>query len=167
MVAVTDGVMRHAVRHGHPRDRARRPRHQGCGQRYRGRPRVAVRNLRSAHHRRPGRLLLRRTSQAHPYCAHPRLRDRLARRRHRHRPPIISDIAPIRVFTAVYTLAFLTFAFGIAIQNWGREDAARIRVAQTEPPRHRPACRRPPAPRRPDRVRARRRGLGRYPDHCR
>jgi hypothetical protein len=47
---------------------------------------------------------------------------------------IIGDTVQIRVFTAIYTLAFLTFAFGIAIQNWGREDAAGIRAAQTRPP---------------------------------
>jgi hypothetical protein len=46
----------------------------------------------------------------------------------------ISDTTPIRAFTAIYTLTFLAFAFGIAIQNWGHEDAARIRAAQGPPP---------------------------------
>ena len=47
---------------------------------------------------------------------------------------IIGDTRSIRWFTAVYTLAFLTFAFGIAIQNWGYEDGARMRAAQAPPP---------------------------------
>lgn len=47
---------------------------------------------------------------------------------------IISDTAPVRWFTVLYTLAFLVFAFGIAIQKWGYEDRARIRAAQTPPP---------------------------------
>jgi hypothetical protein len=47
---------------------------------------------------------------------------------------IINDTAPIRTFTAIYTLSFLTFAFGIAIQNWGHEDGARMRAAQASPP---------------------------------
>lgn len=57
---------------------------------------------------------------------------------------MIADTAAVRQFTVLYTLAFLVFAFGIAIQNWGHEDAARIRAAQTPPPVIVPAVAVPP-----------------------
>lgn len=44
---------------------------------------------------------------------------------------IIADTAPIRVFITIYTLAFLVLTFGAAISAWGREDAARLRKANT------------------------------------
>jgi hypothetical protein len=44
------------------------------------------------------------------------------------------DTARIREITVGQTLVFLAAAFGVAMQIWGTEDAARLRNAQTPPP---------------------------------
>jgi hypothetical protein len=41
---------------------------------------------------------------------------------------ITADTTGMRMFIAVYTLAFLTLAFGAAITIWAREDAATLQA---------------------------------------